>query len=53
VKTLSDALTRIGDVLNILQPADVQPTALQLKAIAEARRAVSAALGKSAQLQTK
>jgi photosystem II stability/assembly factor-like uncharacterized protein len=47
VKALSDALTQLGAVLNSLQAADVQPTAVQLKAIAEARGAAAAALAKS------
>ena len=45
-KALSDALAQLAGVLNVLQAADVQPTAVQLKAITEARRAVAAALHK-------
>jgi photosystem II stability/assembly factor-like uncharacterized protein len=37
VKRLSDVVTQLGGVLNILQTADVPPTAVQLKAIADAR----------------
>jgi photosystem II stability/assembly factor-like uncharacterized protein len=47
VKALSDVVKNLGDVLNILQAADVPPTAVQVKAIAEARRAASAALVKT------
>ena len=47
VKALSDVLTQMGGVLNILQAADVPPTAVQLKAIADARQKAAAALAKS------
>jgi photosystem II stability/assembly factor-like uncharacterized protein len=52
-RALADAVNRVAGVLNILQAADVQPTAVQLKAIAEARRAVSAALAESKPPQKK
>jgi PKD repeat protein len=43
----------LASVLNILQAADVPPTAVQLKAIADARHAASAALAKSSLPQPK
>jgi photosystem II stability/assembly factor-like uncharacterized protein len=46
VKALSDAVTQLAGVLNSLQAADVQPTAVQLKAIAEARRNATAVTAK-------
>jgi hypothetical protein len=47
VKSLSDVLAQLGGVLNILQAADVPATAVQLKAIADARQKAAAALAKS------
>jgi len=47
VKSLSDVLTQLGGVLNILQEADVPATAVQLNAIADARQKAAAALAKS------
>jgi hypothetical protein len=47
VKSLSDVLTQLGGVLNVLQEADVPATAVQLKAIADARQKAAAALAKS------
>ena len=53
VKTLSDAVSGLSGVLTILQAADVAPTAVQLKAIADARRKAAAALGSSTASQKK
>jgi len=47
VKRLSDVVTQLGGVLNILQAADVPPTAVQLKAIADARGKTAAAAPKA------
>jgi hypothetical protein len=44
--TLSSAAAALSGVMNVLQSADVQPTAVQLRAIAAARAAGSAALAK-------
>jgi photosystem II stability/assembly factor-like uncharacterized protein len=46
VKALTAAVGQLGAVLNSLQAADVQPTALQLKTIAAARSNASAAMAK-------
>ncbi len=46
-RALTDAVNRLAGVLNMLQAADVQPTAVQLKAIAEARRDAAAVMAKS------
>jgi hypothetical protein len=43
---LAAATARLSSVMNVLQAADVPATALQLKSIAEARAAVSAAMAK-------
>jgi photosystem II stability/assembly factor-like uncharacterized protein len=49
-RALTDAVNGdngLASVLNVLQAADVPPTAVQLKAVADARRAASTALAKS------
>jgi hypothetical protein len=49
-RALTDTVTGLNGlagVLNILQAADVPPTAVQLKAIAAARQTAAAALAKS------
>ena len=50
--TLSNAAAGLSGVMNVLQSADVQPTAVQLKAIATARAAGTAALAKWTALKT-
>ncbi|HMC77396.1 MAG TPA: hypothetical protein VKH34_09690 [Vicinamibacterales bacterium] len=44
--TLSSAAAGLSGVMNVLQSADVQPTAVQLKAIAAARAAGTAAMAR-------
>jgi hypothetical protein len=44
--SLSGASSGLADVMNLLQRADVQPTAVQLEAIAAARATASAAMTK-------
>ena len=50
--TLTGAGAGLAGVMNILQAADVQPTAVQLKAIATARTAAAAAMAKWAAIKT-
>src|SRR5205085_7382843 len=50
--TLSGAAAGLSGVMNLLQAADVQPTALQLKAIASARAAGTAAMARWTAIQT-
>ena len=50
--TLSNAATALSGVMNVLQAADVQPTAVQLKAIAAARRAGTAAMARWTAVKT-
>jgi photosystem II stability/assembly factor-like uncharacterized protein len=50
--TLSSAAAGLSGVMNVLQAADVQPTALQLKAIAAARAAGAAAMARWTAIRT-
>jgi photosystem II stability/assembly factor-like uncharacterized protein len=50
--TLASAAATLAGVMNILQGADVQPTAIQLKAIAAARTAASGVMAKWTALET-
>jgi photosystem II stability/assembly factor-like uncharacterized protein len=50
--TLSSAASGLSGVMNVLQSADVQPTAVQLKAIATARAAGTAAMARWTALKT-
>jgi photosystem II stability/assembly factor-like uncharacterized protein len=50
--TLSSAATGLSGVMNLLQSADVQPTAVQLKAIATARAAGTAAMAQWTAIKT-
>jgi hypothetical protein len=50
--TLSNAAAALSGVMNVLQSADVQPTAVQLKAIAAARATGTAAMAKWTALKT-
>jgi hypothetical protein len=52
-KALAEAAQALANEMNILQAADIPPTAVQLKAIAAARRGTSAALAKSTLPQKK
>jgi hypothetical protein len=45
-EALNAAVKGLGDVLNILQAADVQPTAVQLKAINAARQNAATAMAR-------
>jgi hypothetical protein len=46
-EALANAAGGLEAVMNVLQAADVQPTAVQLKAIASARKAAAAAMTRS------
>ena len=50
--TLSGAAAGLSGVMNVLQAADVQPTAVQLKAIAKARAAGTAAMARWTAIKT-
>ena len=50
--TLSDASAALGAVMNVLQSADVQPTAVQLKAVTTARARGTAAMARWSALRT-
>jgi hypothetical protein len=45
-KALGEAATQLGQVMNVLQGADIPATAVQLKAIADARQKAAAAVKK-------
>jgi hypothetical protein len=50
--TLTGAAARLGSVMNLLQAADVPPTAVQLEAIANARAAGTSAMARWSAIKT-